>query len=228
MVFVLEDLHWADTASLEMLTYVARHSADAPIVAIATTRPGPTVEPSQDRIFNELMRAPDVVRIDLGPLSSDEIRSLIEMHVSQDPILGHFAQVVIDRSEGNPFLALQLAASAHPEGLPTRLRDILLGQLQGLDVDTLGICRLLAAWGSQTSYDDIRAAAHGTDVDRALRTAAERRLIMRTSNDRFALTHGLLGRGHLRGPSTRRATGDSRSHRNSTHAARGHQCGRGC
>lgn len=109
VVFVIEDLHWSDSATLDLLAYLVRRLRDVPVMLIGTYRP-------QDAEF-ELRRSAAISRIvregaqgiDLGPLPDADIVKAIQSAVPEDAGL---SEGEIDRirslSEGRPFVAEEL------------------------------------------------------------------------------------------------------------------------
>jgi DNA-binding CsgD family transcriptional regulator len=93
LVLVLDDLHWCDSASLELLTALVRRPADAPVLLALGMRPGLR------------LATPTALRIELGPLSEAEAGQLLT---------GFDAGAVADlyrRGGGNPFYLEQLGRS---------------------------------------------------------------------------------------------------------------------
>ncbi|MDA0174740.1 AAA family ATPase, partial [Solirubrobacter taibaiensis] len=94
LTLVLDDVHWADPGSIELLGAVLRRPPDAPVLIAVGVRPRQLPE----RLGAALERAA-MMRIQLGGLSLDEARSLV----------GSAAEGVYAASGGNPFYLRQLA-----------------------------------------------------------------------------------------------------------------------
>lgn len=106
LVLILEDIHWADLASIELLRFVTRYVRESNLLVVATHRP--SVADSAQHLFVMLpviVRETQATRIDLRPLESADIATLLE---SRYPLaLVDHARVLtylVDRSEGNPLL----------------------------------------------------------------------------------------------------------------------------
>ncbi len=85
LVIVLDDVHWADSASLDLLRFVARQLASVPILLLITYRSDEvTREHPLYRLMPMLVREALAVRIDLSPLSNDDVCALID-HAYQLP-----------------------------------------------------------------------------------------------------------------------------------------------
>ena len=115
LVLLLDDVHWADPASLELLGALLHRPPSAPVLIVVALRPRQV----PDRLSVPIARAEragTLARADVAPLSRAEARELLGD--SPDEV----GAVLYDESGGNPFYLEQLARSLdrHPEPLPTR------------------------------------------------------------------------------------------------------------
>ena len=112
LVLEIEDLHWVDRTSEEYLTFLAESLIGAPILLIATYRPGYR-PPWSDRSF--------ATQLSLRRLAVDEslsiVRSLLPATDAGDPL----AQLILDKAEGNPFFLEELARAVGDQGLAAGL-----------------------------------------------------------------------------------------------------------
>jgi ATP/maltotriose-dependent transcriptional regulator MalT len=111
LVLVLDDLHWADAASVELLGGLLRRPPVAPVLIALALRPrgGP------ERLAAALERAHragELVRIELGALAPDEARELLGESVEAAR-----ATALFEESGGNPFYLEQLARSTGASGV---------------------------------------------------------------------------------------------------------------
>ena len=105
LVLVLDDFHWADAASVELLGALLRRPPAAAVL-IAVAHPSPSRCPSGSRAALERAhRAGAVTRVELGALTRDEARELLGEEVDVGGPL-------YEESGGNPFYLEQLARSA--------------------------------------------------------------------------------------------------------------------
>ena len=105
LVLLLDDLHWADSGSLELVGALLRHPPVAPVLMVLALRP----RQIPDRLSAALERARRVgllARLELAGLSGDEAGELLGGEVSRAVALALF-----DESGGNPFYLQQLARS---------------------------------------------------------------------------------------------------------------------
>ena len=114
-VLILDDLHWADGASLELISYLARHPPQAEVLVTMAIRSGHR-ETALNRAVAGVQKSGLAAEIDLGPLPLETVRQLI----------GDRADQLHELTGGNPFYALQLARSE-------------LGEVEALSFDGLGV-----------------------------------------------------------------------------------------
>jgi DNA-binding CsgD family transcriptional regulator len=140
LVILLDDLHWADNASLELLRFVSRQLASEPILLLVTYRSDEvTRQHPLHWLVPVLVREALAVRIDLSPLSDDDVRVLIEhsYHLPPDDT-SRLAAYLQARAEGNPFFLGELLRSL--EGtvlLPSEAGGWTVGALEHLGVPML-------------------------------------------------------------------------------------------
>src|SRR4051812_38016758 len=103
MVMVLDDLHWADGASIELVAHLLRRPPEAPILLAGTFRTG-QASPALVAAIDAAARAGDVQRIEMGPLAPGEAAELLGA-----PAAGGRSDRLYVQSGGNPFYLLQLA-----------------------------------------------------------------------------------------------------------------------
>jgi ATP/maltotriose-dependent transcriptional regulator MalT len=103
LVLVLDDLHWADSGSIELLGTLLRRPPSAPVLVALAVRPRQVPE----RLTGPLERAQAsgfLTRIDIGALGAEDARLLLG-----DAVSGSVAAALYDESGGNPFYLQQLA-----------------------------------------------------------------------------------------------------------------------
>ena len=105
LVLVLDDLHWADSASVELIGALLRRPPAAAVLVALALRPSPVPE-RLSAALERAYRTETLTRIELGALSADEARQLLG-----DAVDGADANVLYEESGGNPFYLEQLARS---------------------------------------------------------------------------------------------------------------------
>jgi DNA-binding CsgD family transcriptional regulator/tetratricopeptide (TPR) repeat protein len=124
-VLVLEDLHWADEATLDVLGLVTRRAETVPALVIGTYRDdelGP--DDALHALLGELVRLRPVHRLRLEPLSPAAVETLARSH-AVDPRELHRL------TGGNPFFVTEVLATGD-ERLPATVRDAVLARVQRL------------------------------------------------------------------------------------------------
>ena len=173
LVLVLEDLHWSDPASRDLLTFILRNLHQGRALVLATYR-SDDLERGHPLLIRlaELERLPDVVRFDLRPLTVEEQRDQLAAILGRRPGRGVVEQIHA-RAEGNPFFAEEILASssgeddragrAKPgvESIPRSLRDIMIGRVAGLSATAQRILGVVAVAGARA---DETLLASVTDV----------------------------------------------------------------
>ena len=128
LVLVLEDLHWADESSRELLTFLAVRLRDEPVMIIATLREELT--DAVRRWLTELERRTRVTRLRLGRMTDAEIAGLVAEAMPAGASPDHVATVVA-AADGNPLFAKELA-HAEPGGAPASITDAVLAKASTL------------------------------------------------------------------------------------------------
>jgi DNA-binding CsgD family transcriptional regulator len=197
---VLEDLHWADRSTLDLIIFLARNLRDARVVLVATYRSDDLHRRHPLRgVLAELDRSGRVVRECLEPFSAAEIRELVAA-ICDDPDPDEaLVEAVLTRSEGNAFFAEELLAATRDRDrgdvpLPTSLRELLLAR-----VDSLGggpvqdVLRVAAVIGSCPPHRLLLAATPRPEPDvlEGIRDAVEHQLLV-ADDTGYCFRHALL------------------------------------
>ncbi|RZU01467.1 regulatory LuxR family protein [Kribbella rubisoli] len=172
-VLVVDDLQWADVASLDVLSYLIAGFRDQPLVLIATSR---TEERPEGHPLHawlaDMRRMPLFSEIRLEPLDLDATSAQIEGLLGMAPDPGLVAEVLA-RSDGNPYLielmVRGLSGSEHtlPAIVPVALREALLAAWHSLSDEARLVSRILAVGGRPTSSAVLTevSAGHGLKAD---------------------------------------------------------------
>ena len=157
LALVVEDVHWADRATRDLLSYLIRGLGTpqfpARVLVLLTYRSDDLTRISPVRAWlSELLRLPGVSRLDLGPLDQAEV-------TTQLASLGTFdrrqAQEIYRRSEGNPFYVEELAAlwSEGDQRVPEAVRNLADVRVGQLAPRVREMVRLLAALGRPAGFE---------------------------------------------------------------------------
>jgi DNA-binding CsgD family transcriptional regulator/tetratricopeptide (TPR) repeat protein len=197
VLLVLEDLHWADSSTLDLVVFLAHNVGDHPLLLLATYRADePASTERMRRLTGAVQRSGAAFVVELEPLTHEELAELVATQ-SDGPLPAAVADAIVARSEGNPFFAGELLAVAGDEGaeLPRGLRDLLLQRVARLDEPTQALLRLAAAVGRDVGYPLLRAVAarRERDVRESLRRAVEHGvLVSDQATGSFRFRHALL------------------------------------
>ena len=136
-VLVLEDLHWADEATFDLLRMLGRLVADSSSLVVVTYRDDELDRTHPLRmLLGAFATANGVTRIRLEPLSRAAVATLAQGH-----------EVDVERlfrtTSGNPFFVTQVLEAGH-EDIPQTIRDATLARAARLDVDAATILELVA------------------------------------------------------------------------------------
>jgi len=136
----LEDVHWADQATLDVLRYLGRRVTRLPMLLLATFREdeAPPGRPLSV-LLGDLATAPGVHRMEVGPLSLAATRLLA----------GGDAELLHQRTGGNPFFIREVMASGGTE-VPATVRDAVMARASRLSADARSALEAAAVAGSRT------------------------------------------------------------------------------
>ena len=108
LVVILDDLHWADQATQQMLRHVERSVRDVAVTLIVAHRDTPADQaPGFGELLADIRHERDVVVLDLEGLSEDEVREILETERS-GPAPHELVAIVQERTGGNPLYAREL------------------------------------------------------------------------------------------------------------------------
>lgn len=166
---VLEDVHWADPVSLELVRHISTHLRDLRLCLVITYRVDElTAQNPLYRQLPALVRESGGLRIDLGRLKRHDLQKLVETgYRMADDDRERLVTFLADHSDGNPFFAIELLRALEHRGQDGGLwREALsdrwsLGELAELVVPAL-----------VRQVIDIRLDRLGTDVKEPLALAA--------------------------------------------------------
>jgi len=162
---VLNDVHFADPSSWDVLPYLAEQFAEAPILVLITARTGELSEaPTALRSVLDLEDLGALTRLEVGPLDDAALAELAE-DVMGGSVDKAFLDWLWDRSRGNPLYAGGLLRAARDEGagpggqglrqLPEELTARVRLRAQQLDAQARAVLEILAVAGGPVELADL-------------------------------------------------------------------------
>jgi DNA-binding CsgD family transcriptional regulator/tetratricopeptide (TPR) repeat protein len=198
LLVVVEDCHWADQSTRDLLSFLFSRPFEGPVVVVASYR-------SDDlhrrhplrRQVAEWTRLRGVERLQLSPLPDDDVRALVALLAPAGLSDGEL-DTIVGRAEGNAFFVEELVGAAGMSGgresLPEDLADVLLVRLDRLDDHARQAVRVASVAGRKVAHD-LLAATSGLDarqLEEALRKAVEMNVLV-ASEGHYSFRHALLG-----------------------------------
>ncbi len=183
-VLIVEDAHWADEATLDVVRFLARRIADLPAVLVLTYRDELDRDHPLGRLLGDLGHGDRVERIALRRLSAVAVSALTAGS-------GLDADRVYAMTEGNPYFVSELVASADAARVPPTVVDAVTGRLRRLDAATQDHVEQLAVVPSVVDHVLLARLVPGSEG--ALRPAEEGGLLA-VSPDGVRFRHELTRR----------------------------------
>jgi DNA-binding CsgD family transcriptional regulator len=184
VIFVIEDLHWADQSTLDLTAFLVRSLRDARVLLMATYRSDELHRRHPLRpLLTGWERVRSVDRIELRRFDRDEVTAQLAAILGDDPTPG-VTDVVFDRSGGNAYLVEELAGVVRGDGdpadLPPSLRDVLLSRVDALSTGAQRLLRTASVAGPAVP-DRLLAEVAGIgepELFAALRETVENHLLL--------------------------------------------------
>ncbi|WP_031505696.1 helix-turn-helix transcriptional regulator [Streptomyces megasporus] len=196
LVLAVEDLHWADRSTRELLAYLFRSLDRARLVLVAGYRSDDIHRRHPLRPFlAELDRLRTVRRIELPRLSREEVRAQIAGIQGVENPEPELAEQVFERSEGNPFFVEELTVGGTACGISDSLRDLLLVRVEALPETSQQVVRIAAEGGSAVEHALLAAVARlpEDELIEALRAAVGANILAPTQDgDGYRFRHALV------------------------------------
>lgn len=193
VVLVVEDLHWADDATVDLLMFLARALRSVPVLIVGTRR---NDEPGQSAglgsALTELVRAGRAERVRLARLDRAETSGLVTGILGANTDAG-LVRRVLARAEGNPFYAEQLVAAGGGADLPDTVQEVVLDRAARLSPPAQQVLRTVAVIGRQAAHSLLAhvIGLSAAELDGGLREAIAHQLLV-VDGDRYVFRHGLV------------------------------------
>jgi DNA-binding CsgD family transcriptional regulator/tetratricopeptide (TPR) repeat protein len=181
-LLAIEDIHWADRSTLDLVRFLARNLHAGAMVLIATYRTDePVLGVGVRGFLSELERSGRVERLELSCFNRAELAD--QLHgIQGSPASSDLVDRIYRLSDGNAFHAEELvAAEAGGHGMPETLEQVLLARIDGVSGAGRALLSIASVTGAQTTERLLLAVA-GEDertVRQALHELLERKLLVR-------------------------------------------------
>jgi DNA-binding CsgD family transcriptional regulator len=198
LMVIIEDLHWADRATLDLVSFLVAELRDAPLLLVLTYRSDEMHRSHPLRaVLSGWNRARQVRQIELAPLTRAEVASLLTAILGEEPG-ADLVDRVLRRSEGNPFLAEEFIGvmrdGSDPDRLPDSIRELLLARLSTTTPEIQVLLRAVSAAAGRPTGDELLAMVTGQDRQtrqESLRAAVEHQLLAVDDSGGFVFRHAL-------------------------------------
>ncbi|MBI1723578.1 MAG: AAA family ATPase [Gemmatimonadetes bacterium] len=175
LLVVLEDIHWADPTSCDLIHHLCRRITSDPVLLIVTHRPEdlPAGHPAR-HLVGALVRERLARELVLPPLSESEVGQFVTAIVDSPPD-AEFVRAVWQRSEGNPFFIEELlkalsdtrglgepplrAADLHRTGVPVSISEAVKSRVEPLGLKALEVLSVAAVIGRRFNFDLLAAVS---------------------------------------------------------------------
>lgn len=196
LVVIIEDIHWADSATLDVLRFAARVLQRGRLLLVLTYRSDDVGRGHPLRgVLAELERNRRTSRVMLARLSASEVRAQARELLGATPSTEQ-ARSLFERSEGVPFFVeelLGLDRTGDGAPVPDTLRELLLGRYETLGSLAQQVVRVLAAGGAGVDQEvlaEITGLPTG-ELEGALREAIDAGVLV-ISGRRYDFRHALV------------------------------------
>lgn len=192
LVVVVEDLHWADGATLAVLRNLVLALGDSRALLVLSYRSDDVGRGHPLRgLLGELRRSRLARDLVLGRLDDPQIERIVGDILGRPPSTSELEDVV-ERSEGVPFYVEEIASFVG-RSLPDTLRDVLLLRYEPLAPSTREVLRVVAAGGVAVPQDILATVFAGREgeLEAAAREAIDAQILVATDTG-YAFRHALM------------------------------------
>ncbi len=199
LVLVVEDLHWADQSTRDLMSFLFTRPFSQPVALVASYRSDDLHRKHPLRAkLADWSRLQGVHRMSLEPLDPADVRQLVaDLSSGGADLTPDEIAMIVERADGNAFFVEELVGattSTHDSGLPADLAELLLVRLDRLDENARLVVRAASVAGRRVTHELLAVAAELGDgaLDEGLRMAVERNVLV-ASDRHYAFRHALLG-----------------------------------
>jgi DNA-binding NarL/FixJ family response regulator len=201
LLLVLEDLHWADRSTRDLVTFLSRVLHRERVAVLGTYRTDDLHRRHPLRpVVAELLRLPNVTPVELGPLDAAALAehlSALTGLSKRRPLEASELITILNRAEGNAYYAEELLAASGGDGdeeLPASLAAVLMTRVERLSAHAQQALRAAAVAGRRVD-DELVMAASGLsapEYEEAIREAVANQLLTPDGQHGYTFRHALL------------------------------------
>ncbi|NUW38283.1 AAA family ATPase [Nonomuraea sp. SMC257] len=194
VVLLIEDIHWADRSSRDLIAFLCRNLSAPQVLIVMTYRSDDLHRQHPLRpVLAELGRVGGVLRLDLPRLSKDEVAQQMAGILGRSPAY-HKVEKVYDRSEGIPLFVEALLDCGVDSAFPSSMQDLILGAVERLPEETQRVLRIAAAGGIRVGHALLAAVSGLSDVEleSALRPAIAGNVLQIADGRAYLFRHSLI------------------------------------
>ena len=196
LVVVVEDLHWSDSSSRDLLRFLLRTVSDCRVLFVLTYRKD-EMHRSHPLLpwLGEVGRLPLSHRIPLERLSDADVDLLVREIAGELP--ARTVARIRERSQGIPFFVEELTDCCDRDitMIPETLKDLMLARQEGLSPQTRDILRIASAAGTLVDHPVLLAVVDSDEqsLEAALREAVGGQvLVVDRTREAYAFRHALM------------------------------------
>ncbi|WP_336208643.1 ATP-binding protein [Nonomuraea sp. LPB2021202275-12-8] len=193
-VLIIEDVHWADRSSRDLIAFLSRNLRIPQVLMVMTYRSDDLHRQHPLRpVLAELGRVNGVLRLDLPRLSRDEVAQQMTGILGSTPDYAR-VQKVYERSEGIPLFVEAMLEGSQDSTFPESMQDLILAAVERLPEETQRVLRIAAAGGTRVGHDLLAAASGLSDpeLEAALRPAIARNVLQIADSRAYVFRHALI------------------------------------
>lgn len=202
VLVALDDVHWADESSRELLDFLLERLSGVPLMLLLCYRPG------FERVERAELRASHTV-VRLEPLTPEESVDLARGFLGVRELPEDLERLVAERAEGNPFFIEELLQALQELGslavvdgtavlaqvevdIPDTVQGTILARVDRLDARARAVLQHAAVLGRSFSSDVLSAVAGNGDVPASLEDLERAQLVVMTAPEEWAFKHALI------------------------------------
>lgn len=182
-LLVLDDLHWADLASLNFFDYLARYCTGMPLMIVgAYEEDGSETAKVLEKLLDQLSQQPNYTAISLAPFTERETKVLLE-NIWSPAAPATLIMAIHNRAQGNPLFVEMIAKGLADEGivswrenqwhfgtvvetaLPQRIQEAVLRRVSHLSRETQTLLNQAAVLGPVFGFEDLQEMSDLSEWD---------------------------------------------------------------